>query len=665
MTEEVILTGITSDPKNVELVKECYENAMKNEWESIKTMYRNCRFALYDGLTLSGDTVFHIAASKGSIELLQALFEMVPTYKKWDVVMMEDIYGNTLLHEAATSNKVDAAKFLVENAHGERLTMLTKPNNSGETPMYRAAAFGIKATVEYMANEVEKEMGSLQAAIFTKTNDNLSILQIAIINENFETAIWLLDRDLDQAMLKDSKEKYLHFLASMSTVFKSSSKKMSVFKEFIYRYIPNDLHYRDETDHQHVPRQCYKARKDYQPMIEMNFIKEIVGKKRKHELACKLAKTLVQRDTSSWRQSLELANDPVLGMCNRNARLYNRNVRLLRDEETVGEEESKASTKTRGQHVYVVSPSNSPLIIAASTGILEIVKMIHKEYPQALEHVTPNGQNILHVAILCRQYHIFEYIKEKGGAVNSELVLQMDNQGETILHKAARTNYYQGGTKPTVALNLQDELKWFKKVKKMVPLHYTIHLSSKNYTAKELFKDQHQEQLKNAQEWVKNTCQSCSAVSVLVATVIFTSAFTAPGGFNGYGRPVLEERPLYSFFTVMDEVGLASSLTSVVLFLSVLTSSLDLKDFANDIPRKLSFGFLFLSFAILTTMLSFTAAIILTVHLKKPWNTTLTFIAASLPIGVYAIVQFDLYMEYFKIALTSIYEFVKKFILRR
>ncbi|GKU89909.1 hypothetical protein SLEP1_g3981 [Rubroshorea leprosula] len=650
MAKEVVLASIRSGPENVEVMKEPYEKALKNEWESIKTVYQNKRGALFHSLTPRGDTVFHIAAYKGSIELLRVLFEMVPEPRKWEVLTMKNIHGNTLLHEAATSKNVEAAKFLLENADGEQAAMLMNQNESGETPLYRAAALGAKATVEYLANAVEMEVGTLQGN-FIRGYDNLPVLHIAVSNEQFETAIWLLDKDPELAMLKDSDKTCLHLLGSMSTAFKSSSKKISGFKEFIYRFIPNDLLYSDETD-QHVPCQCCKTRKDHQPMTEWNYIKEIREKKRKYELVGILADALVKKDSSSWRNYYK-------------SEVYNTNICFLRDKETVGGEESgEASSQTGGIGTAVVSPSDAPLIIAASTGILEIVEMIHKEYPQALEHVTQNGQNILHVAILYRQYHIYEYLKdkEKGGAMNLRLALGMDNDGETILHKAARTEYYHEGNKWTVALNLQEEITWFKDVAKMLPASYTIHRNKKNKTARQLFKDQHKEQLKDAQEWVKNTCQSCSAVAVLVATVVYTAAFTAPGGFNEYGRPIFEERPLYSFFTVVDVAGLASSLTSVVLFLSVLTSSLDLKDFKNDIPRKLSFGFLFLTFAIATTVLSFTAAIILTVHLKKAWTTSLTYAAAFLPVAVYAIVQCGLYIKYFKIALISIFDFVKKFL---
>ena len=70
-------------------------------------------------------------------------------------------------------------------------------------------------------------------------------------------------------------------------------------------------------------------------------------------------------------------------------------------------------------------------------------------------------------------------------------------------------------------------------VKKKIPSHFTMHRNKKNKTADQLFKEMHQEQLKTAQDWVKNTSQSCSTVAVLVATVVFSAAYAAPGGFSG------------------------------------------------------------------------------------------------------------------------------------
>ncbi|XP_022714426.1 protein ACCELERATED CELL DEATH 6-like [Durio zibethinus] len=189
-----------------------------------------------------------------------------------------------------------------------------------------------------------------------------------------------------------------------------------------------------------------------------------------------------------------------------------------------------------------------------------------------------------------------------------------------------------------------------------------MHRNKDNHTAKDLFDQQHKDQLTKAQKWVKETSQSSSTVAVLVATVVFAAAYTAPGGFHAQsGRPVLltTEKPQYLFFTIMDIAGLASSLTSLVVFLSVLTSSLELQEFSNRIPRNISIGFTSLFFSVTATMFTFTATIFLLVRLEKTWTATLTYAAAFLPISIFALFQFPLYYEFFEAAVKSILDFIK------
>ncbi|KAB2007191.1 hypothetical protein ERO13_D10G010450v2 [Gossypium hirsutum] len=110
----------------------------------------------------------------------------------------------------------------------------------------------------------------------------------------------------------------------------------------------------------------------------------------------------------------------------------------------------------------------------------------------------------------------------------------------------------------------------------------------------------------------------------------------------------------------MDVAGLASCLTSVVIFLSILTSSLEFEDFRHRLPRSLSLGFTFLFFSVTSTMLTFTATILLLVHLEKRWTATLTYAAAFLPICVFAMFQFPLYYQYIVAAVDSVFDFLRK-----
>ncbi|XVF26122.1 hypothetical protein REPUB_Repub13aG0272800 [Reevesia pubescens] len=595
-----------SDMSNFDEMREAYAKVLTNDAQGLKGIYRKNPDAMFCPITAFRETIFHIAAYKGSEEVLQVLVKMVPQSKKRELLKMKNIYGNTILHEVATTTNLKAADLLIrellfsdgplnhENDIREREEILADRNKFGETSLFRAAEYGNKMMVMYLAREIER-VGNLQNHY--KRDDGFSILHIAVIGQHFETAIWFLKKDPQLATYKDKNGKTsLHLLASMPTAFKSSSPRTRMLKESLYYCLPSDSCNEDEIDELSLNLQN-KDLEQGEPSKALNqsgrskgwkMIDRMWSQKRMHGSVVKLAKILVRTD-ASWFEPHEPEEDDMICL-----------ERKLEEEERV--------TKSTASGMESPEP-DTRLFIAASTCIVEIVNEILNVYPQAVEHISKTGQNILHVAILHRTYKVFNLVKNKEEA--TRLVRGIDNHGCTILHHAADTKYYHGGTKRTHALKLQQELTWFEVVKNLIPSHFTMHRNKKNMTADQLFKDMHLEQLKIAQDWVKNTSQSCSTVSVLVASVVFAVAYVAPGD----GRPVLLEKPLYSFFTVMDVAGLASSLTSVVIFLSILTSSLEFEDFLHTIPRNLSLGFTFLFFSVSSTMLTFTATILLLVHL--------------------------------------------------
>ncbi|XVF27960.1 hypothetical protein REPUB_Repub14bG0154100 [Reevesia pubescens] len=639
--------AIERELDKVEDLRQPYEKVLKGNAHGLKRFYQNKpKDALFDQITACKDTVFHIAAQKGNKEVFLALLRMVPSPRRVELLKIKNIQGNTILHEVAATGNVEVADSLrrkLLSSNGQAVTneldigeirkqILGDRNNLGETPLFRAAEFGKTAMVKYLVQHVE-EVGNLHDHY--RRDDGVTILHSAVISQNFETAIWLLNKDPLLATYKDNNGKtILHLLARMTTAFKSTSP-MSKLKEFIYNCFPSHSDDDNEADCKMNHAICKWLSNRWETL------NRIWTSKKTHSLAFKLVEMLVRRDTS-WFVAYAQEQDTIC---------------LEREEKDETEIKTEEGTTKRSKL------RDTPLLIAASTGIMEIVRSILKVYPQAVEHVNQNGQNILHVSILHRQFEVYDLVINEKKEAKERLVSGIDNDGCTILHHAAKTRYYHGGRKPTPALQLQEELTWFKKVGKQIPPPYAMHRDKDNQTAKDLFNKQHQHQLELAQDWVKNTCQSSSTVAVLVASVVFAAAYTVPGGFHAKsGRPVLltTEKPLYSFFTVVDIAGLASSLTSVVVFLSILTSSLELPEFSHTIPRNMSIGFTSLFFSVTATMLTFTTTIFLLAQLQKKWTTTLTYAAALLPISVFAVFQFPLYYEFTVAAVKSIFDLIKK-----
>ncbi|XWS15524.1 hypothetical protein CRYUN_Cryun34aG0007600 [Craigia yunnanensis] len=102
------------------------------------------------------------------------------------------------------------------------------------------------------------------------------------------------------------------------------------------------------------------------------------------------------------------------------------------------EKDQEAEIKTEEGTTKIASSKRSkspdtPLLIATSTGIEEIVRLILEMYPQVVEHVSKNGQNIFHVSILHRQFKIYELVINEKKEATKRLVLGIDNDGCTIL----------------------------------------------------------------------------------------------------------------------------------------------------------------------------------------------------------------------------------------
>ncbi|XP_028764610.1 ankyrin repeat-containing protein NPR4-like [Neltuma alba] len=359
---------------------------------------------------------------------------------------------------------------------------------------------------------------------------------------------------------------------------------------------------------------------------EWDMVKEIWERKKKHRLAEELADFLIRQD-NSWMDTKhgEPRTEvvvPVIQPSTKKAKLE----------------------KTQSLENPIPCKDYTPLLLAASTGIVEIVKKIVDLHPDAISHVSQHDeQNVLHVAVKHRQKNVYKVLKKYGAL--GRLGSQMANQGRTLLHQVARMDYYDGGNQPGVVFQLQEELRWFERLKRIVPIPYQLFCNDNNLTAKELFDLEHSEMLKEAQEWIKGTAQSCSAVSVLVATVVFAAAYTVPGGIDENGVPVLINSPLFLFFAIMDVVGLASSLVSVMMFLSILTSPFQMQEFYKSLPRKLTMGFTLLFISLTTTLLAFGSTILLTIRMEnKKWSSSLIYSATFFPVTLFGLTQFPIVM---------------------
>ncbi|KAG6695437.1 hypothetical protein I3842_09G097200 [Carya illinoinensis] len=621
--------------------KEIYEGIMKGNREEVMAKYAKLKSGDPSvNSTVFKDTILHIAIYMRQEDIAREILKKCSQ----ETLLKPNAIGNTVLHEASEANMMNLAKDLLILVPD----LLDKVNKHGETALFRAAHFGCAEMFTVLADIIAQKERHQGTALkpHLERDDKKTILQITIIAGFFGVP----------ASHKDSqKEKKSHrrdayefefeddYEFGMNTQEKKSEHPASgQVSKMVLKF---------NSELRKINVSIWGRLRRGWPMM-----KRIYEEKRKHEAALELAKFLIIEDHVSWEESIPSEGDkkvsPVITRNPRSRDDGNNQERSKTGSPGQGEKKEgtgSSSNVTAESSDHPSTTKTAPLLLAAAAGIIEIVEEIFDVYPQAIEHICPEtGRNILHEAIRHRRLDIFRLVKKKDIPM-VRLVRQIDNSGYTILHQVGEIGYHTGSTHhPGPAFQLQEELRWFERVQKIIPHHYEMHRSSEKVgTAEEFFEESHKKLLEEAQEWLKRTSESCSAVAVLIATVAFAAAYTVPGGSDEKtGTPILLHDPFFLIFTVMDVLSLASSLTSVVMFLSILTSPFHLKSFRHSLPRKLTLGFTFLFFSVAVTMLAFAATIMLIVRLKKRWTTTLMYTAAFLPVSIFALLQFPLYVAF-------------------
>lgn len=285
-------------------------------------------------------------------------------------------------------------------------------------------------------------------------------------------------------------------------------------------------------------------------------------------------------------------------------------------------------------------------IIAAEVGNFEFLSVIMSTYPNLLWELSNKGQSIIHIAVFNRHASIFNLIHEIRSlkdCINGFL----DDGENNLLHSAAmlappdRLNIVSGA-----ALQMMLELSWFEEVKKNMQPHMIEMKNSEGMTPRELFTKEHAELLKKGESWMKQTANSCMVVSTLIATGVFSAAFSLPGGNNDNKEsPNYLDKPAFLVFALSDSMALISSSTSILIFLSILISRYAEQDFLKSLPLKLISGLVALFVSIISMMIAFSSAFYITYYHGLKWVPNFISVLAFLPIPLFICLQFSLWSD--------------------
>ena len=401
-----------------------------------------------------------------------------------------------------------------------------------------------------------------------------------------------------------------------------------------------------------------------------SWIGKIQRKKVKHILAKQVMNELIQRTCSS-----SLYKHDHTGTSNINSSPSSNN-----------------QSKEKGCY-QKIRRTDSPILIAAKMGVAEMVEKILETDPVAIHDVDADNKNVVLLAIENRQPHVYSLLNERS-MIKETAFRQVDNQGNSALHLAATYRSYKPWRVPGAALQMQWEYKWYKVnilssqqfykrvvihehlsilntpptslfflslfisrhkfynnyifqlVKNSMPPNFYERYNENGQTAKQVFISTHERLAKEGGKWLSKTSESCSLVAALVATVAFTTSTAVPGGPNqNTGYPLFQGRPAFNIFAIASLVALCSSVTALVLFLSILTSRFQEKDFAMDLPRKLLLGLTTLFTSIASVLVSFCAGHFFIVEDELKFAVYPIYVATCLPVSFFAFVQLPLYFD--------------------
>lgn len=153
-----------------------------------------------------------------------------------------------------------------------------------------------------------------------------------------------------------------------------------------------------------------------------------------------------------------------------------------------------------------------------------------------------------------------------------------------------------------------------------------------------LFTEEHRDLMKDGEKWMRETAAQSMLVATLIATVVFSAAFTAPGGHSQQtDTPIL-----LMVFAVSDGLALFTSSTSILMFLSILTSRYAEQDFLHSLPSRLMFGLTTLFVSIITMMVTFTITFFIVYRHGFAWVPILIALFATVPVSLFASLQYPL-----------------------
>ncbi|KAJ9553234.1 hypothetical protein OSB04_017279 [Centaurea solstitialis] len=601
-----------------------YEASIRGDWKAAKAILDKKPELVRFSITENHETPLHVAASARRTKRVEEFVEnLVAMMTKEDLELQNKSY-NTALCLAAAAGNVKMVKIMVN----KNPTLLTIPGSEQMMPLYMAALFGDHDMVKYLYDN-----SNLDDDGWTDKNRRWLLLK-CVESDLFDIALRIVATRSE--------------LAADGNVLGVLARKPDAFVETKSNIIWGKISLIFAT----VGLKVGAPEKKSEAMQLLRIIWKKIAEKPKNEID-----DIIRGRPDSSEQSEKPGSqkeDQTLQL-------------LKRISEHVFKmplNESAATTlKVTGTGTGTANKKYSSriLFLAAEMGNTNFVVELIRRYPDLIWKVNDDNQSIFHIAVKHRHEGIYNLLYEIGSMKDLITPLK-DHNDNNMLHlvgKSAKAKRLQDVS--GVALQMQRELLWFKEVEAMIPRSYRERRNKDDQTPHELFTKDHKDLVSQGEKWMKGTASQCMVVATLIATIVFAAAFTVPGGYNqDSGIPFFYRKVTFIVFVVSDAISLFSSSASILMFLSILTSRYAERDFLESLPKKLMLGLTTLFLSITAMTVAFSVSFFVLYHSGLIWIPILIGMFATMPVFLFAWLQFPLLADVIRSTYGSRYLFRPK-----
>ncbi|CAI9293225.1 unnamed protein product [Lactuca saligna] len=288
-----------------------------------------------------------------------------------------------------------------------------------------------------------------------------------------------------------------------------------------------------------------------------------------------------------------------------------------------------------------------PILEATRLNAHQVVHIIWLHFPNATLSANEDGHNIFQYAVIHRSEKVYNFLYQMTGHRKNIYRTIKDFHGNNLLHLAARLaptdklNRISGA-----ALQIQRELQWFKEVEGFV---YQLSITQKNSsgeTPQMVFTREHKDLVIDGEKWMKSTAGSYTITAALIITVVFAGAITVPGGSDqNAGIPIFTNSTAFKIFAISDAISLFAAVTSLLMFLSILTARFAEQDFLYKLPTKLIIGLATLFISTTAMIVAFSATLYLVFGQSNSRILIPIAVLTCLPITSFVTLQFPLVLD--------------------